>query len=111
MRPFVKFLATIGAILGALCAGLWLGGNPEHLPTEIRDVFVEEERAVRAEIIEAIEEGFYRDVDEQKLHDASYKGMIRQLGDRFSHYLTPKEADLFGESVSGRFEGVGMTVR
>ena len=111
MRPLSKLAAAIAAVLAALCAGLFLGGNPEYLPTELRDVFVEDERAVRAEIIEAIEEGFYRDVDEQKLHDASYKGMIRQLGDRFSHYLTPKEADLFGESVSGRFEGVGMTVR
>ena len=32
------------------------------------------------------------------------------LDDPFSHYLTPKEAKQFHESVSGEFEGVGMNV-
>jgi carboxyl-terminal processing protease len=94
-----------------LCAGLFLGGNPEYLPEEWRDVFVDDERAVRAEIIEKIEDGFYKEVDEDALNQASYKGMVRELDDRFSHYLTPEEADLFDEAVSGRFEGVGMTVQ
>jgi carboxyl-terminal processing protease len=104
-------ILTILAIVGALCAGLYLGGNPEYLPTEIRDIFVEDERAVRTEIIEAIEDGFYKDVDEDALNQASYKGIVRELHDRFSHYLTPEEAKLFSQSVSGRFEGVGMTVQ
>ena len=111
MRPLYKLLLTIGAIVGALCVGLFLGGNPKYLPEEIRDVFVEDERAVRTEIIEAIEDGFYKDVDKDALNQASYKGMVRELHDRFSHYLTPAEADLFSQSVSGRFEGVGMTVQ
>ncbi len=111
MRSLSKLILTIAAIVGALCAGLFLGGNPEHLPSEIRDIFVEDERAVRTEIIEAIEDGFYKDVDEDALNQASYKGMIRELDDRFSHYLTPEEAELFSQSVSGRFEGVGMTVQ
>ena len=104
-------ILTILAIVGALCAGLYLGGNPEHLPTEISDIFVEDDRAVRAEIIEAIEDGFYKEVDEDALNQASYKGIVRELDDRFSHYLTPEEAKLFNQSVSGRFEGVGMTVQ
>ena len=111
MRPLSKLILTILGVLGALCAGLFLGGNPEYLPQEFRDVFVEDERAVRTEIIEAIEDGFYKDVDEDALNQASYKGIVRQLDDRFSHYLTPEEAALFSESVSGRFEGVGMTVQ
>ena len=111
MRPLYKLLLTIAAIVGALCVGLFLGGNPKYLPEEVRDVFVEDERAVRTEIIEAIEDGFYKKVDEDALNQASYKGMIRELNDRFSHYLTPAEADLFSQSVSGRFEGVGMTVQ
>ncbi len=110
MRPLYKLIGTILAVVAALCAGLYLGGNPEHLPSEFRDIFVEDERAVRTEIIEKIEDGFYKEVDEDALSQASYKGMVRELGDRFSHYLTPEEADLFDQAVSGRFEGVGMTV-
>ena len=94
-----------------MSTGLFLGGNPRHLPEEFRDIFVEDERAVRAEILEEIENGFYKDVDEDALEQASYKGIVRELDDRFSHYLTPEEADLFNDAVSGRFEGVGMTVQ
>ena len=111
MRPPTKLILTILAIVGALCAGLFLGGNPKYLPEEFRDIFVEDERAVRTEIIEAIEDGFYKDVDEDALNQASYKGIVRELDDRFSHYLTPEEATLFNQAVSGRFEGVGMTVQ
>jgi carboxyl-terminal processing protease len=109
--PLTKPILTILAIVGALCAGLFLGGNPKYLPQEFRDIFVEDERAVRTEIIEAIEDGFYKKVDEDALNQASYKGMVRELQDRFSHYLSPEEAELFKQSVSGRFEGVGMTVQ
>jgi carboxyl-terminal processing protease len=111
VRAPTKLMFTIVAIVGALCAGLFLGGNPKYLPEEFRDIFVEDERAVRTEIIDAIEDGFYKDVDEDALNQASYKGMVRELDDRFSHYLTPEEADLFNQAVSGRFEGVGMTVQ
>ena len=111
MRPLVKLIVTVGAVVLAVCVGLFLGGNPKYLPEEFRDIFVEDERAVRAEILDAIEDGFYKEVDEDGLNQASYKAMVRELNDRFSHYLTPEEADLFNESVSGRFEGVGMTVR
>ncbi len=111
MRPYVQLSLTIVAIVVAVCAGLFLGGNPKYLPQEFRDIFVEDDRAVRAEIIDAIEDGFYKEVDEDALDQASYKGIVRELDDRFSHYLTPEEADLFSQSVSGRFEGVGMTVQ
>jgi carboxyl-terminal processing protease len=111
VRSLTQLIVTIVAIVAALCVGLFLGGNPKYLPQEFRDIFVEDERAVRAEIVDSIESGFYKNVDEDALNQASYKGMVRSLHDRFSHYLTPKEADLFNESVSGRFQGVGMTVR
>ena len=111
MRPLTQLIVTVVAIVVAVCAGLFLGGNPKYLPQEFRDIFVEDDRAIRAEIVDAIEDGFYKDVDEDELNQASYKGMVRSLNDRFSHYLTPEEADIFDESVSGRFQGVGMTVR
>jgi carboxyl-terminal processing protease len=104
------------AIVAFLCAvfalfvGIWLGGHPENLPSALQDAFVDEDRALRAEVIDTIEDNFYRKVDEEKLDDASLKGIVDSLGDPFSHYLTPDEASQFNESVSGEFEGVGMNV-
>ena len=102
-------LALVSAVI-ALAAGLWLGGHPGDLPAPIRDAFVQEDRAVRAEIIDAIEDGFYKPVKESKLDDASLKGIVESLDDPYSSYLTAKEARQFEEDVSGHFEGVGMNV-
>ena len=103
-------LLTIACVLVALIAGLWLGGHPESLPGPVRDAFVQEDRALRAEVIDSIENNYYKPVNEDKLDDAALKGIVESLGDPYSHYLTPKEAKQFNESVSGEFEGVGMNV-
>jgi carboxyl-terminal processing protease len=102
-------LALISALV-ALAAGLWLGGHPEDLPGPVRDVFVQEDRALRAEVIDSIEDNFYKPVNEGKLDDASLRGIVESLDDPYSHYLTPKEADALTEEISGQFEGVGMNV-
>jgi carboxyl-terminal processing protease len=102
-------LAALSALV-ALAVGLWLGGHPKDLPGPVRDAFVQEDRALRAELVDSIEDNFYKPVDEKKLDDASLKGIVESLDDPYSHYLTPKEARQFDEDVSGHFEGVGMNV-
>ena len=102
----VAFLCAVLALL----VGIWLGGHPGSLPGPIRDAFVEEDRALRAEVVDMIKDNFYRPVDDEKLDEASLKGIVESLGDEYSHYLTPREAEQFRESVSGEFEGVGMNV-
>jgi carboxyl-terminal processing protease len=102
-------LAAITALV-ALVAGLWLGGHPNDLPGPVRDAFVQEDRALRAEIIDSIEDNYYKPVNETKLGDASLKGIVESLDDPYSTYLTSREARQFDEDVSGHFEGVGMNV-
>jgi carboxyl-terminal processing protease len=94
----------------ALGAGMWLGGHPANLPEPLRDVFVDETTSVQAEASDLIKDNFYRSVTDRRLRDASLRGMVRDLHNRFSHYFTPEENKLFRESASGRFSGVGMTV-
>jgi carboxyl-terminal processing protease len=101
---------VIACALLALIAGIYLGGHPGTLPGPVRDTFVEEDRALRSEVVETIQDNFYKPVDQSKLDDASLKGIVDSLEDPYSHYLTPAEAKDFQESVSGQFEGVGMSV-
>ena len=107
--PRSAVVAFLCALL-ALVVGIWLGGHPESLPGPVRDSLVEDDRALRAEVVEMIEDNFYKPVDEKRLDDGSLKGLVDSLGDQYSHYLTPGEATQFRESVSGEFEGVGMNV-
>jgi carboxyl-terminal processing protease len=101
---------VIACVALALGVGIYLGGHPSTLPEPLRDTLVDEDRALRAEIIDTIEDNFYKQVDESKLDDASLKGIVESLEDPYSHYFTPDEAKDFQESVSGKFEGVGMSV-
>jgi carboxyl-terminal processing protease len=96
--------------LAALAAGLYLGGHPDKLPTFAQDLFVEDDRALQAEITDRIQEDFYKKVDPQKVRERTLKGTVEALDDPFSQYLPPSEAQQFAQAVEGEFEGVGMTV-
>ena len=93
-----------------LLGGIWLGGHPEALPAPLRDALVEKGPATRAEIIDTIQNHYYKPVSKQALEEASLKGMVASLNDPYSRYFSPKEAKAFNEDLSGRFEGVGMSV-
>ncbi|MEA2161517.1 MAG: carboxyl-terminal processing protease [Solirubrobacteraceae bacterium] len=108
-RLATPVIALVCAIL-ALAAGLYLGGHPGDLPTGLRKVFVEDDRATRVELINQVEHSFYKKVSRKQLEEASLKGIVDSLHDQFSHYLTPAEAKLFRQSLSHGFEGVGMTI-
>jgi carboxyl-terminal processing protease len=105
--------ATLAAIvlLAVFAGGLWLGGHPEHLPESLRTAFVDDERSIRTELIEAVEDDYYKKVDDKKLREDSLKGIVRSLNDRFSAYYTPEEAKEFRQSLSAEFEGIGVQVQ
>ncbi|HYZ29120.1 MAG TPA: S41 family peptidase [Thermoleophilaceae bacterium] len=102
-------LVVLGLLL-VLTGGIWLGGHPEALPEVVRDALVEEGPAVRADVIQTIEEHFYRPVSKAKLEEASLSGMVASLNDPYSRYFSPTQAKSFNEDISGKFEGVGMSV-
>jgi len=110
MTSLVKTaIATVCGLL-LLVGGMWLGGHPEKLPGPARDLLVDDDRALRAEIVDSIEDNFYKKTDEADIRESSLKGIVDGLDDQFSHYLTPEEAVQFEQSVQGEFEGVGMNV-
>jgi carboxyl-terminal processing protease len=100
---------VLGVLL-VLTGGIWLGGHPEALPGPVRDALVEEGPAVRADIIDTIQNHFYKPVSKAKLEDESLRGMVASLNDPYSRYFSPNEAKSFNEDLSGKFEGVGMSV-
>jgi hypothetical protein len=89
-RYRIPLLALLGAAV-LFFAGMWLGGHPNDLPGSLRSHFVASDTAVRDEVIDTIEQEYYRKVPRKELETASLKGIVASLGDRFSRYLTPDE--------------------
>jgi carboxyl-terminal processing protease len=101
------------AVLGGLAIfflGLWLGGHPSSLPEKLRDTFVAKDISVRDEVINTIEDKYYKKVPRSQLDNASLKGIVESLNDRFSNYFSPSETKSFDAALNGQYEGIGITV-
>jgi carboxyl-terminal processing protease len=111
MSPRLRttLIASASAIV-ALALGLFLGGHPQSLPTGVRDVFVQDDAATRAQLIKDIKANFYKPVKGSALEEASYKGIVSSLHDRFSEYFTPAETKVFNQTLNAKFEGIGVTI-
>jgi carboxyl-terminal processing protease len=103
-------LIALACTIAALAGGMYLGGHPGDLPSGLRKAFVEDDRAVRDQLIDEVRDSFYKPVGRKQLEQASLKGIVDSLHDQFSHYLTPSEAKAFQQSIGHGFEGVGMSV-
>jgi carboxyl-terminal processing protease len=103
-------LIVVVTALVALILGIAWGGHPQALPGFLRDNLVTSDVATRAKLIDDVQANFYKPVSKEQLEQASFKGIVDSLHDQFSDYYTPKEAHELTQSLSGKFEGVGMTV-
>jgi carboxyl-terminal processing protease len=110
MSKPVAYTVAVFCVVLAFFAGLWVGGHPEAIPGFARETFVADERTLRAEVIDSIEENFFEEVPAEEFDDASVRGIVRSLDDRFSHYFSPEETAEFRQSIAGEFDGVGMTI-
>ena len=110
MTAFAKTAAAVAGALVLLLAGVWWGGHPESLPGPLRDAFVDDDRALRAELVDSIQNSFYKPVKQSEIDQGSLKGIVDGLGDQFSQYLTPGETREFRQTVAGELEGVGLSV-
>ncbi|HTZ87641.1 MAG TPA: S41 family peptidase [Solirubrobacteraceae bacterium] len=106
-QPLLAALAIALPVL--LVLGVYLGGHPEDLPSFARSTFVaHEETRVVSEAIDRISSDYYRPVSKGRLTNGSIAGAVASLGDRFSHYLTPKQFREFNAPPS--FTGIGVSV-
>ena len=85
-------------------------GTPRTCPDPVRDRSWTTTAPLRAEVLDTIEDNFYRPVDESELEDASLKGVVR-LARRPLLALPHAEGGVAVPRLrEGEFEGVGMSV-
>ena len=106
-QPLLAVLAIALPVL--LVLGVYLGGHPEDLPKFARNAFVaDHETRVVNEAIGKISSDYYRPITKSRLTNGSISGAVASLGDRFSHYLSPREFREFNSPPS--FTGIGVSV-
>ena len=95
----------------ALLLGIWLGGNPEHLPGFIRDPLLGDDGTpLIDQTYDSIQRDYYRPISRDQLVNQGLEGAVASLHDRFSHYFDPKAYAQFNRSSNGEFSGIGVTV-
>ena len=61
--------------------------------------FVDQDRGLRAELVDEIDSRYYKPVDPEIDENGSLKGIVAGLGIDFSHYFSPEETQEFEASV------------
>jgi carboxyl-terminal processing protease len=95
-----------------LVLGIWLGAHPRWLPDPVANALVgPEDRRVTLDALDTIHDKYYRKVPFGTLSDTAIAGAVKDLDDRFSAYLSPRQYHAFRESLDNAFEGIGTTIR
>lgn len=116
-RSFAVYI--IGAFLAGfvVCAGITalicngVGGGPVLISNEVYDHYKElDERYSKVDsIYDTVMEEYYVEPDKAALEDGMCKGLMAGLGDPYSAYMTEEEYNTWLESVTGEFEGIGIS--
>ncbi|HLR18312.1 MAG TPA: S41 family peptidase [Staphylococcus sp.] len=63
------------------------------------------------EVYKTLNNEYYKNTDSEKLSEAAINGMVKNLNDPYSDYMTKKETKSFNEDVSGDFVGIGAEMQ
>ena len=105
--------AFIALLLLAFLLGLLatrLSGSPSS--TRVADRLRDRERPAEAinQVRQQLESAYYRTVPESVLYEPSIRGILRELGDPYTDYLTPSEYAALRTRTARSYSGVGLTV-
>ncbi|WHY75692.1 S41 family peptidase [Neobacillus sp. WH10] len=63
------------------------------------------------EAYDTLKNGYYKDVNQQKLINGAIDGMVASLDDPYSDYMSNEEAKSFHSNISSSFEGIGAEIQ
>lgn len=62
-------------------------------------------------IRETLENGYYRDIDNELLMNGAINGMLAALQDPYTYYYTPQDMQKHDEKTEGEYQGLGILVQ
>lgn len=63
-----------------------------------------------AQLMQLVEENFYRDASEETMLDGASRGMLQALEDPYTFYYSPEEFSALWEDDKGEYEGIGIQI-
>ena len=101
----VSLLAFAGVRVYQDYTGTGIAGNSSNQSV------ANEGTVKKVKILEnTIKQYFWQDVDEEKLEDGVYKGMLEALDDPYSVYYTSEELAQLEEQTQGVYYGIGAYI-
>jgi len=107
-----KNLIIIGLILTACISGVGVGFYLGSDSTARNYDRLSEKISLSAllDVLNILEQKYVGDLDYQELLYGSIRGLVKGVGDDYTVYFDPEQAEMFKEDISGSFEGVGMEI-
>lgn len=106
---FIAGFAVCAGITMVVCFGV--GGGPVMISNDVYEHYQElDDRYSKVNAIyDTVMEGYYIEPNTTDLEDGMCKGLMSGLNDPYSAYMTEEEYETWMESVTGEFEGIGIS--
>lgn len=105
-RPLLAGIA-LGAGLGFGALLIWRGARPRDPVAAIDDV---QGRRLLDGVMERIRRSWVDTIAPDELYRRAALGLVEELGDPNSAYLTPEQLKRLREAATGTYSGVGMSI-
>lgn len=101
-----RLVPPVALVVGALLAGAWLVARAVDGETRR----TREGAQLLDLVMERVREQYVEPLPEEKLWEHAILGMIAELGDPYSAYLTPDRLERLNQSATNSYRGVGLSV-
>lgn len=110
---FIVAAFVAGSLITGGIAAVVVSGFPASVKVEKDEYELMSEAYKRYgkldNIYQSIDKYYYQSVDDDKLLEGAYRGMVEALGDEYSAYMTKEEYESWMASATGEYSGIGIT--
>jgi carboxyl-terminal processing protease len=111
LTTLLALLVAATMFVAGFGVGRYVMPSREHLVEGVAAKY-EEQFGVFWEAWRVVEDEFYTEngLDYQAMTYGAVRGMVASLGDPHTAFLTPAQADMFSQDLTGSFGGIGVTI-
>ncbi|MEB7038129.1 S41 family peptidase [Staphylococcus gallinarum] len=95
-------LTVLITVFATIAISHWTSGLNGQQRAEMKKV---------QQVYKILNDEYYKKTNSEKLSEAAIDGMVKDLDDPYSEYMTKKETTSFNEDVSGDFVGIGAEMQ